>query len=410
MGGTEYEGAIPVLQIQSFALVGRAARDGVPDGGDREGPAPHDPGGEQPALVSVVVVGYPRYSLAAPVVRRSQPWLVSRRSGSGTGSCSAVTTPPTAPGSGRAWRCILALAAGARCRPMLSSLGDVVRTVLGLAVFILVALAYRSGPTGGLRSGPATPSVVNSSVVQIGDQPSSCSRPVSAASWCCGGALSTWSGPGRPGDAQGSDQLADPAQSAGTDRDLAAQAVPQRRDDCGPDVGGVDEVVLAARRPQDDCAGPRHAPLGRGRPARAGAAAGPRRRTAAARCTNRRRPRPAEPAAAGPSRPSRRRPARSRCRAGSRSRGTRLRCPCRPPRAPARRRPRPRCPGGCGNRGCRWPSTRGAERRPAGPARPGRGHCPAAAGRRRAGRRSQAVPRSGPRLQHVPADQAARRR
>jgi O-antigen/teichoic acid export membrane protein len=145
VGGAEYEGAISVLQIQSFALVGSLLAMACMMAAIAMDRRRTILVANTTALVSVVVLGVPavllwgaRGAALATVVGESALglgywYLLGRRD-------SAVR-----PSLGHSWKGLLALVAGL-CFALLSGLGDVARTGVGLAVFIVVALVTRAVP------------------------------------------------------------------------------------------------------------------------------------------------------------------------------------------------------------------------------------------------------------------------
>jgi O-antigen/teichoic acid export membrane protein len=145
VGGSEYEGAIRVLQIQSFALVGSLlamaclmaaiARD------QRRTILIANTG----ALVSVVVLGIPAVLLWG--AQGAAFATVAGESALGIGYWYLLGRKDSAdrPRLGHSWKGLLGLVAGLSVA-LLSGLGDVARTGIGLAVFALVALVTRAVP------------------------------------------------------------------------------------------------------------------------------------------------------------------------------------------------------------------------------------------------------------------------
>jgi O-antigen/teichoic acid export membrane protein len=145
VGGPEYEDAIPVLQIQSFALVGGLLAMASLMAAIARDQRRTILVANTSALVSVVVVGIPAVLLGG--AKGAALATVVGESALGLGYWYLLGRHDHAdrPQLGHAWRSLLALAAGLGVG-LLSGLGDVTRTAVGLAVFTLVALAIRAVP------------------------------------------------------------------------------------------------------------------------------------------------------------------------------------------------------------------------------------------------------------------------
>jgi O-antigen/teichoic acid export membrane protein len=145
VGGAEYKGAIPVLQIQSFALIGTLLAMASLMAAIARDQRRTILVANTSALLSVIIVGIPAVLLGGAQGAALATVVGESALGLGYWRLLGRHEPADRPQLGHALRCLLALAAALGVA-LLSGLGDVARTGVGLAVFTLIALAVRAVP------------------------------------------------------------------------------------------------------------------------------------------------------------------------------------------------------------------------------------------------------------------------